>query len=58
LLNVNRFFDDLLNQLARAEEDGFLRSDHRGIFVADPTADALLQSLMQWRAPSPKRSVA
>jgi uncharacterized protein (TIGR00730 family) len=58
LLNVGHFFDDLLNQLARAEEDGFLRSDHRNIFVAEPTVDALLQNLMRWSAPSPKRSVA
>jgi uncharacterized protein (TIGR00730 family) len=58
LLNVAHFFDDLLKCLARAEADGFLRTDHRSIIMAEPTADALLENLMQWTPPPPKQSVA
>jgi uncharacterized protein (TIGR00730 family) len=58
LLNVNRYFDDLLNQLARAESDGFLQRAHREIFVAGPTFDVLMARLTEWEAPTPKHSVA
>jgi uncharacterized protein (TIGR00730 family) len=58
ILNVDGYFDDLLNQLARAEDEGFLRSDHRKIVLAEPTAGALLERLSGWTPPIPKRSVA
>lgn len=58
LLNVEHYFDDLLNQIARAESDGFIRRDHGRILIAESTMDALLERLTEWKAPAPKRSVA
>lgn len=58
ILNIDGYFDPFLEQLARAEEEGFLRSDHRSILVAESTVKVLLQRLSTWTPPAPKRSVA
>ncbi len=57
ILNLDHYFDGLLDQLARAEEEGFLRSDHRRILLPEPTVIRLLDSLSEWTPPAPKRSV-
>ena len=51
ILNVNGYFDDLLRFFDRAEQDGFLRSENRGLVLVDSDADGLLGQFERYTAP-------
>lgn len=51
LLNVEGYYDPLVAQLERATADGFLRTDHASILIADADVDALLDRLASARLP-------
>jgi len=54
VLNVDRFYDPLLQLVGRAVEDGFIRGDSTQIVVSDPDPSALLARLAEpFRAPGP-----
>jgi uncharacterized protein (TIGR00730 family) len=52
LLNVEGFYDPLLAQLERALADGFLRTEHRAILLAETDVDRLLARLERFVPPA------
>jgi uncharacterized protein (TIGR00730 family) len=48
ILNVNGFFDPLLELLATATRQHFLRPDHRDMVVTEPDPVALIERLAAW----------
>ena len=52
ILNVDGFFDGLLMTLDAMVARGFLRAEDRGRVVAAETAEALLEAMEGWQAPS------
>ena len=52
ILNVDGFFDGLLMTLDAMVARGFLRVEDRGRVVAAETAEALLEAMEGWQAPS------
>jgi len=51
LVNVDGYFDGLLAQFDRAVADGLLRAPHRGLVVAAPDPDGLLDAMAAWTPP-------
>jgi uncharacterized protein (TIGR00730 family) len=51
LMNVEGYFDGLLAQFDRAVVEGLLRAPHRGLVVAAPEADRLLDMMAAWTPP-------
>jgi len=49
LLNVERFFDPLLEQLALAVREGFLREVHLRQLCVASSSQALLDAVLDWR---------
>ena len=45
LLNVNRFYDHLIQQLDVMVEEGFLRAENRALLIIDETIDGLLSKM-------------
>ena len=45
LLNVNHFYDHLIQQLDVMVEEGFLRAENRALLIIDETIDGLLSKL-------------
>ena len=52
LVNVDGYFDGLSQQFDRAVADGLLRADHRGLVIAEPDPEHLLDRMQSWQ-PSP-----
>jgi len=52
LVNVDGYFDGLSQQFDRAVADGLLRADHRGLVIAEPAPEPLLDRMQSWQ-PSP-----
>ena len=52
LLNIDGYFDALLQFLGHAEAEGFLRAVNRDMLLADADATALLRRFKDYRAPS------
>ena len=52
LLNVDGYFDHLLNFLNHAVDERFLRKEHRTLFFAEPSAEALLDQFAAFKAPA------
>ena len=52
LLNINGFFDPLLDMLDRAIGDGFIDADQRAFLVVDDCPQRLLEQLEQHRPPT------
>ena len=52
LVNVDGYFDGLSQQFDRAVADGLLRADHRGLVIAEPDPEHLLDRMQAW-LPSP-----
>lgn len=50
LLNVAGYYDHLLSFLDNAVSEQFLRAEHRGLVLAEGTADGLLRAMRSWRA--------
>ncbi len=48
LLNVSGFYDDLLRFLDNANEQGFMRREHRQLLLDDADADSLLSRLISY----------
>ncbi len=51
LLNVDGYFDHLLNYLDHAVDEGFLRPENRQMLLCDVTAEGLLQQFADYAAP-------
>jgi hypothetical protein len=51
VVNVAGYFDGLLAQFDRAAADGLLRPAHRGLVVAEPDPERLLDRLAGWTPP-------
>jgi uncharacterized protein (TIGR00730 family) len=49
LLNVNGFFNPLIEMVDRAVEEKFLRPEHRGILLIDDNEEILLQKMNEYR---------
>ena len=62
LLNVNGFYDDLINMLETMVKRGFLSIDNYELLLVDTTIDGLLQKMQSFKTPqlpkwlSPERS--
>jgi len=52
LLNVNGYYDSLLRFLDTAVENKLLRPEHRDMVLVAPTADALLDRMQAYAAPT------
>lgn len=52
LLNVNGYYDDLINWIQRSYEDHFIYQEHLDLFVVDPTPEGLLEKLILHRFPA------
>ncbi len=50
-VNVAGYFDGLLAQFDRAVADGLLRAGHRGLIVAEPDPERLIDHMAAWQAP-------
>jgi uncharacterized protein (TIGR00730 family) len=51
VVNVDGYFDGLLAQFDRAVAEGLLRAGHRGLVVAEPDPDGLLDHMAAWQPP-------
>jgi hypothetical protein len=51
LIDVGGYFDGLLAQFDRAAADGLLRPSHRGLVVAEPDPERLLDHMAAWEPP-------
>ncbi len=51
LLNVNRYFDSLLQFLDQAVTEGFVRNEHRGMLLVRDSARELLTAFEDYAAP-------
>lgn len=51
LLNINGFYDALLQQLQKAEGLGFMRSQHLELLLSDKDPQALLTKFRHYKAP-------
>jgi hypothetical protein len=51
LVNVDGYYDGLLQQFDRAVGEGLLRAGHRGLVVAEPDPERLLDHLQAWAPP-------
>jgi hypothetical protein len=52
VVNVDGYFDGLLAQFDRAVAEGLLKAPHRGLVVAAPDADTLLDRMNAWTPPA------
>jgi uncharacterized protein (TIGR00730 family) len=52
VVNVDGYFDGLLGQFDRAVAEGLLKAPHRGLVVAAPDADTLLDAMSSWTPPT------
>lgn len=51
LLNVNGFFDHILDALDRMTGDGFLKEDNRKMLLTDDSVEELLEKMRFYKAP-------
>ncbi|MDD4733216.1 MAG: TIGR00730 family Rossman fold protein [Desulfovibrio sp.] len=49
LLNVNGYYDHLLAFLSQAADHGFIRPQHRNMWLLDENPDALLDKMKDWK---------
>ena len=52
LLNVNGYFDLLLNLIEHARVEGFIYDEHPDLLIVDSDVDRLLARLTQYRPPA------
>lgn len=55
LLNVERYYDDLLRLLRRGVREGFVRREYAGLLVARTAPRPLLRAMTGWRPPAMRR---
>ncbi len=51
VVNVDGYFDGLLGQFDRAVAEGLIKPPHRGLVVAAPDAETLLDTMSAWQPP-------
>ena len=51
VVNVDGYFDGLLGQFDRAVTEGLLKAPHRGLVVAAPNPEKLLDLMTAWESP-------
>ena len=51
LLNVNGYYDDLVQWIQRAYDDHFIYAEHLALFVVDSTPAGLLKKLAEYQFP-------
>jgi uncharacterized protein (TIGR00730 family) len=51
VLNVQDYFDPLLNLIDHAQKQGFLYSEHRSLLLAENDPDRLIQALHTYQRP-------
>jgi uncharacterized protein (TIGR00730 family) len=51
VVNVAGYFDGLLGQFDRAVADGLIRTGHRGLVVAEPDPERLIDRMAAWAPP-------
>ena len=51
LLNVNHYFDPLLEQIEKASSEGFIYQEHRDLFSSSDEPNSLLEVLMNHSSP-------
>lgn len=51
ILNVNGFYDALINQFNVMVEDGLLKEKHRNILLIDNNIDTLIDKVLNYKAP-------
>ena len=49
LLNINGFFNSLIDMLDHAVEEHFLRPEHRGILLVDDNEEQLLRKMNDYK---------
>jgi len=54
LLNVNHYFDSLINMFNTIEREGFMGSKYRSMVLADTTAGGLLEQFAAYTPPGVK----
>ena len=52
VVNVDGYFDGLLGQFDRAVAEGLIKPPHRGLVVAAPDAETLLDTMAAWQPPA------
>ena len=52
VVNVDGYFDGLLGQFDRAVAEGLIKAPHRGLVVAAPEAETLLDTMAAWQPPA------
>ena len=52
LLNINHYYDLMLQMIGHALQEGFIYAEHRKLFVESSQPDDLLMSLMDFSPPS------
>ncbi len=55
LLNVERYYDELLGLFDHAVAEGFVRAENRRLVLVDEDADRLLDRLAAWHSPQVER---
>ena len=45
ILNINGYFEPLLEQLDRAVDEGFLRTEHRGLLLSGSDPETLIERM-------------
>ena len=53
ILNVAGYYDSLLAQLSRAEEEGFLGAHQRDLLLVEEEPRVLLDRMVAWKSPGP-----
>lgn len=51
LLNVNGYYDSLLDFLGRVEAEGFTYRGHNGLYVCESNPEALLEAMLSYQPP-------
>ena len=54
ILNVNGFYDSLINQFDVMVMEGLLKEKHRDILLIDNNIDALIDKVLNYKAPEVK----
>lgn len=55
LLNVNNFYDALINQVDKMEEEEFMKSVHRQMLLDDKNAEMLIRKMRDYQPPSQEK---
>ncbi|MEQ1884843.1 MAG: TIGR00730 family Rossman fold protein [Bryobacteraceae bacterium] len=55
LLNIEGYYDALLSMFDHAENEGFLKPEHRRLIVSDTDVDGLLQRMKQFVFPAAEK---